>query len=229
MFGVNLREIRKQKGFTQTTLAEALANMTGEKIEKGNIAKWETGTNPKLSIIEALSIVLDTPEQYFFNSSDEKLNKIVSKFKPNLNEALSSTKKVALVDGYVGAGSGGILSNINIKEFLYIDKYSINKRYKDQEVNAIEVVGDSMTPYVNDSDIVLYKPVEERLLINLHDGKYIIETANGLQVKNLSFKSNGNIIISSENSAYPSEEIKKSESQEFLCIRGIVVGRILKS
>ncbi|NCB10121.1 MAG: LexA family transcriptional regulator [Erysipelotrichia bacterium] len=229
MFGVNLREIRKQKGFTQTTLAEALANMTGEKIEKGNIAKWENGTNPKISIIEALSIVLDTPEQFFFNSSDEKLNKIVSKFKPNINEALSNTKKIALIDGYIGAGSSGIISNVNIKDFLYIDNYSISKKYKDQVINAIEVIGDSMSPYVNDSDIVLYKPVEEKYLTNLHDGKYIIETVNGLQVKNLSFKSNGNIIISSENSAYPLEEIKKSESQEFLSIRGIVVGRILKN
>lgn len=66
MFGVNLREIRKSKDFTQTTLAEALSSLTGESIEKGNIQKWENGTNPKLSIIEALSIVLDTPEQYFF-------------------------------------------------------------------------------------------------------------------------------------------------------------------
>lgn len=229
MFGVNLREIRKQKGFTQTTLAEALANMTGEKIEKGNIAKWENGTNPKISIIESLSIVLDTPEQFFFSSSDEKLNKIVSKFKPNINEALNNTKKIALIDGYIGAGSGGIIDNVNIKDFLYIDNYSISKRYKDQVINAIEVVGDSMTPYVYDSDIVLYKPVEEKYLTNLHDGKYIIETINGLQIKNLSFKSNGSIIISSENSAYPLEEIKKSESQEFLSIRGIVVGRILKN
>ncbi len=229
MFGVNLREIRKSKDFTQTTLAEALSSLTGESIEKGNIQKWENGTNPKLSIIEALSIVLDTPEQYFFNSSDEKLNKIISRYKPNLNEAINNTKKISLIDGYVGAGSGGILKNVNIKEFLFVDKYSINKRYYDQDIYAIEVVGDSMSPYVNDSDIVLYKPVEERLLTNLHDGKYIIETANGLQVKNLSFKSNGNIIISSENKAYPPEEISKNESQEFLSIRGIVVGRILKS
>lgn len=229
MFGVNLREIRKQKGFTQTTLAEALANMTGEKIEKGNIAKWENGTNPKISIIESLSIVLDTPEQFFFSSSDEKLNKIVSKFKPNINEALNNTKKIALIDGYIGAGSGGIIDNVNIKDFLYIDNYSISKRYRDQVINAIEVVGDSMTPYVYDSDIILYKPVKEECLTNLHDGKYVIETINGLQIKNLSFKSNGNIIIGSENSAYPLEEIKKSESQEFLSIRGIVVGRILKN
>lgn len=229
MFGTNLREWRQKRKLTQADLASKLSDLLGEEIRQINVGKWETGTNPKIIVIEAIAKVLDIPEQYLFDSKEEKLNKIMIDYKPNINEAINNTKRVALVDGYVGAGSGGLLNNINIKEFLYIDKYSINKRYKDQEVNAIEVVGDSMTPYVNDSDIVLYKPVEERLLINLHDGKYIIETANGLQVKNLSFKSNGNIIISSENSAYPSEEIKKSESQEFLCIRGIVVGRILKS
>lgn len=229
MFGTNLRKWRIKRKLTQADLANKLSNLLGEEIKQINVGKWETGTNPKIMVIEAIAEVLNIPEQYLFDEKEEKLKKIMLDYNPNMNEALSNTKKIALIDGYIGAGSGGIIDNVNIKDFLYIDNYSISKRYKDQVINAIEVVGDSMTPYVYDSDIVLYKPVEEKYLTNLHDGKYIIETINGLQIKNLSFKSNGSIIISSENSAYPLEEIKKSESQEFLSIRGIVVGRILKN
>jgi phage repressor protein C with HTH and peptisase S24 domain len=61
------------------------------------------------------------------------------------------------------------------------------------------------------------------------DGKYVIETSAGVMVKNLCFKSNGDIVISSCNRIYESETIRASESQEYLEIIGMVVGRVLKS
>ncbi|MEA3384759.1 MAG: hypothetical protein U9Q20_08850 [Campylobacterota bacterium] len=84
--------------------------------------------------------------------------------------------------------------------------------------------------YVNDEDIVLYKNIQKSNIKN--DGKYIIDTKVGLQVKNLKFIINGDIRIISENRSYQNkdnydEEIKK-EDIDILSIVGVVVGRVMK-
>lgn len=228
MFGMNLREYRKLKGLTQEQLAELLSESLGENFQKINIGKWETGTNPKIKVIIALAEILEIPEQYLFDDKKEKINKIVNDHIPDFKNVMSNLKKVPLIDGYVGAGSSCSIQDIHIKDFLFVDIGSIKKAYLSKDIKAIEVIGDSMTPYVNYADLVLYCSILKGQY-NLIDGKYIIQTINGIMVKNLSFKTNGNIIISSTNTEYPSEEINSNESQEHLDIIGIVVGRILKS
>lgn len=136
--------------------------------------------------------------------------------------------KVPLLDGYVGAGSAGIIEKLKVTDYIYVDIHYINKTYKNKSIKALEVIGDSMYPYVNSYDVILFTPLEKGQY-NLTDGKYVIETINGIMIKNLSFKTNGNIIISSCNPTYPPEEIDSKESQEVLDIIGIVVGRILKN
>ena len=227
MFGKLLKKYRKEAKYTQGELAYRLSVILNRKITNENIRSWENGTNPKLDIIIPIAEILNIPEQYLFNDSKESINKIVNKEVPNFNSFNEHTKKVVLVDGYVGAGSGGYPSNDMIN-YLYVDNFMIKKSYKNKEISGLTVIGDSMFPYVNDGDIVLFSMIEKNQY-KLNDGKYIIETINGTMIKNLSFRSNGDIIISSCNKAYPDELIKSNETQEFLDIIGIVVGRILKS
>lgn len=238
MFNEKLKKYRKIARLTQSELAEKLEYKIGGSFTYSNIQSYERGINPKLEVISAIAEILDIPEQYLFDDSDTKLDKLCSnvikqnpeKYKRKLmnnTEINRDMIKVPLIDGYVGAGSTGIIDSIDISEYLYVDNHSIKKAYKNKEIKALEVIGDSMIPYVDCCDIVLFAPLGHGT--HLIDSKYIIQTCNGIMVKNLSFKTNGNIIISSCNPAYPPEEINSKESQEVIDILGIVVGRILKS
>ncbi len=142
-----------------------------------------------------------------------------------------SIRLVPLVGGLVGAGSTGFTETTEPLDQIYVDIHTIEKRYREKTIQAIRVAGDSMKPYVDENDLVLFHPLKHGEYPT-GDGKYIISTAHGEQVKNVKFMLNGNIRIISENSSYHTkdgydEEIDK-ESQEYLTIVGKVVGRILK-
>lgn len=228
MFFELLKKYRTIRGLKQSELAEKINELLNTDIKSINVSKWEQGTNPKIEIIEAIAEILDIPVQYLFDDSDKAINKIISNKAPQLKDIVEHTLRIPLIDGYVGAGSGGIIDALKINEYVYIDSSSIKRKYLDETIIAIPVIGDSMTPYVNDDDIILFHPLKE-ITHKLNDGKYVIQNINGVMVKNLKFKCNGDIIISSCNKAYSDEIIKAGESQELLEILGIVVGRILKS
>jgi len=229
MFGELLKKYRKQKGFTQVKLADRLSDLLSTEIKQINVSSWEQGVNPKIEIIEAIAEILDIPVQYLFDDSDEVINKIVANKAPQLKTMVEHTLKIPLYDGYVGAGSGGIVDELNIKDYLYIDYLSIEKKYSKKPIVAFTVAGDSMEPYVYDGDIILFHPIVPGSNFNFVDNKYVIQNHNGLMVKNLTFRANGDIVISSCNKAYRDEIIKADETQELLEILGVVVGRILKS
>ena len=228
MFFELLKKYRTTRGLKQSELADKINELLGTDIKSINVSKWEQGTNPKIEIIEAIAEILDIPVQYLFDDSDKAINKIISNKAPQLKEIVEHTLRIPLIDGYVGAGSGGIIDALKINEYVYIDNSSIKRKYLSETVIAIPVIGDSMTPYVNDDDIILFHPLKDTTHM-LNDGKYVIQTINGTMVKNLKFMCSGDIVISSCNKAYSDEIINSKESQELLDILGIVVGRILKS
>lgn len=228
MFSELLKKYRKLGNLTQGQLASQLSIFLGYEIKPTNVQSWERGINPKLEIITSIAEILKVPVQFLFDDSKETINQIVKKEMPNFKNVIDHTKEISLLDGYCGAGSSADVNNLRVMESLYVDNYMIKKAYRDEDIKALTIIGDSMSPYVNCQDIILFAPLNKGQY-NLTDGKYIISTINGVMVKNLSFRCNGDIIISSENKAYTDEIIKANETQEYLDIVGIVVGRILKS
>jgi len=228
MFSELLKKYRNITGLKQSELADKINKLIGVDVKSINVSSWENGTNPKIEVIEAIAHILDIPVQYLFDDSDKAINKIISNKAPRIKEVVEHTIRIPLIDGYVGAGSSGVVDVLKVSDFLYVDNGSIKRKYVNEPIIAVPVIGDSMTPYVNDDDIILFNPTENKSY-NLNDGKYVIQTINGIMVKNLKFMCNGDIIISSCNKAYSDEVIKSNESQEYLDILGIVVGRILKS
>lgn len=226
MFGTNLKKYRKAKGLTQEQLASEINSLIGTQYKKSSVSSWENNVSPSIEVIEAIAEILDIPEQFLFNDSNDIINTIIKNEMPNLKMIMENTKQVNVVDGYVGAGSSSVIENVKIIDTVYVDKKFIKKGYHDKTINSLIVEGDSMIPYVNGGDRVLYHPLEKGTY-NYIDGKYIISNINGVMVKNLSFRCNGDIVISSENKAYSDEIIKANETQEYLDIIGIVVGRIL--
>ncbi len=228
MFSYNLKRYRKANNLTQDKLSDEINELLNTSYTKDNVRSWEKGTNPKIDTIEAIAKILNIPVQYLFDDSKEALSKIIKKELPEMEDAMSNIKKVSFLKGYVGAGSAGEVVSRYSDNFLYIDRMMIAPKYLDSEIKALTVVGDSMIPFVDHGDIVLFTEIK-RDRYNLPDGKYIITTINGTMVKNLTFKATGDIVISSCNKAYKDEIIKADESQEYLDIVGFVVSRILKS
>lgn len=229
MFSDNLKKYRALQNLTQEQLAYKINELLINKdYKKSNVQSWERDVSPKLDVIIAIAEILNIPEQFLFDDSKEAINKIISSEAPKLKEIVEHTLRIPLLDGYVGAGSAGIMDVLKVNEYVYIDNSSIKRKYANETIIALPVVGDSMTPYVNEDDIILFNPIKDKSY-NLSDGKYVIQTINGTMVKNLKFMCNGNIVISSCNKAYGEEIINSDESQEFLDILGTVVGRILKS
>lgn len=219
----------------------------GEKIgvSKSSVISWANGTRkfPKdilkiyeiadvlgVSVLDLLPYSLEEKQKIVKNALTDELEKY-QKYLPS-NTLPSNVRTITLTNGYVGAGSFGVNDEeLETIDKIYVDIHTIEKAYRNKELQAIRVSGDSMKPYVDDGDIAMFCAFENGETPT-GDGKYIISTSLGEQIKNIKFMLNGNIRIISENSSYHTkdgydEEIEK-ESQEYLNIVGKVVGRILK-
>jgi len=227
-FGENLKRYRNKLNMSRSDLAYRITTLYGFKSSNANVQSWENGSNPKIGTIVALADILGIPEQFLFDDSTQAIDMILKNKMPMVRLLASNTLEVDMLSGYVGAGSMGHLVGMDdVSDVIYIDKMLIHKRYRDKKLRSILVVGDSMNDYVDEGDIVIFCDFDSS--IGYIDGKYVINNSNGIMVKNLSFKCNGDIVISSSNKIYESEVIKAHESQEYIEIMGMVVGRVLKS
>jgi len=237
-FNVDLFKDKVQKKFNTYKEFCKHLNLIGYEVKEDTIKKWGQGVNtPKPNAFSYIAEALDLTIIDLFDEAPKEKEKIIkqelSQNPMHYTSLLPSTllpptvKKISLTNGYVGAGSSGLMEDIDVVDEIYIDINTIAKRYRNNDINGIVVVGDSMQPWVNNGDIVLYSIIDPTF--PRMDGKYIISIDGNLMVKNIKFKVNGDIVISSENKAY-SDDIIKSDSQEQDCFRivGVVAGRILK-
>lgn len=73
MFAERLKELRKEKGFTQVQLAEALG------VSKGTVAMWETGKRePGFEMLNVLSDLFDRRIDFILGYSDDAASPKVS-------------------------------------------------------------------------------------------------------------------------------------------------------
>jgi len=228
MFQDLLRKYRVKQGLKQSDLAEKINEKLGVKTTYANVSSWESGTNPKIEVIEAISQILKIPVQYLFDDTDATIHKIISDKMPSVKDMSENTLKIQLYDGLCGAGCGGILYNTT-NDFIYIDNSFLQEKYKDKVIIAFKIVGDSMTPYLSENDIVLVNIISEFDTKPTIDGKYLINTNAGTMLKNLSFISDGSIIVSTTNKSYPNEIIKKGESSNNFEIIGVALGSLFRN
>lgn len=67
MDGLRLKKVRKERGYTQVSLAEALG------VSKGSVAMWETGKrNPEFETLEQLLSILDVSYDYLTGKKDSE-------------------------------------------------------------------------------------------------------------------------------------------------------------
>ena len=122
-------------------------------------------------------------------------------------------------DIYASAG-GGALNYDEKSDFLILDKQMIEhfgSRNVTKNMHALNILGDSMEPTLNDGDIAFVDKNSTNLNSN---GIYIVSTPVGLFVKRLQLKKGGKVVLISDNKSYPDEIIEANDAK----ILGKVVG-----
>ena len=135
------------------------------------------------------------------------------------NESEKFEKIHYFKDIYASAG-GGAENYDEDSEYLTLDEEIVNHlggKQAIKNIHALNVVGDSMEPTLNDSDIVFM----DRDSTNPNrNGVYIVSTPAGVFVKRLQLKLDGTVALVSDNESY-TDEIVNAEDIKVL---GKVVG-----
>jgi SOS-response transcriptional repressor LexA len=120
----------------------------------------------------------------------------------------------------VSAG-GGAYDGEDEYESLEIPPYFINMlggKENLKNIDAINVVGDSMEPTLNTDNIIFIDKTKNDAA---RDGIYAFTTNHGLFVKRIQRRVDGNLDIISDNKDYPSQVLDKSEIK--------ILGKVISS
>jgi phage repressor protein C with HTH and peptisase S24 domain len=120
----------------------------------------------------------------------------------------------------VSAG-GGAYDNIDDFESLEVPAYFINMlggKENLKNIEAINVVGDSMEPTLNDDNIIFLDKTRNDCS---RDGIYAFTTVHGLFVKRIQKRVDGHLDIISDNKDYPSQILNNSDIK--------IVGKVISS
>jgi SOS-response transcriptional repressor LexA len=130
--------------------------------------------------------------------------------------------KIRLIEKInASCGGGGYCDEEAECKSIYIDRETADQIGVIQLENydAINVIGDSMIPTIEDKSIVLVDRTKQTLE---GSGVYIVNTTAGLFVKRLHKSPNGEIELISDNRAYPAVTMLEEE----MSIVGRVVGSL---
>ena len=185
MFYENFNRVLKEKGITNKRLAEFITE-SGRKISKESIAKYRDGSRtPDPDVISLSAELAGVQEQIFF--SDDYYDAPIQ-----LNGDYIELPTIH-------AGAGAIGYAVDIPEQRAYPKDLIPPQVAlDENVLVIVVAGNSMEPLYYENDVVFIDMVNGRDFIQV-DGTYLVRYGDTVQIKDVSFLGNGDIMISSRN------------------------------
>lgn len=210
--GKNLRYLRKQKGLTQSDIAEKL------HIKRTMISAYEEGrSEPKLT---SLNILAET----FNVSVDEFLNRDIAISGISLLQKQQLKILAIAVDRegqenitMIGQkASAGYLNGFSDPEYLeQLPQFHMPNLSKNATYRAFEIQGDSMLPLVSGT-VIIGAYVEQ--LQDIKNGRtYVLVTASeGLVYKRVFnyLEENGKLFLKSDNEVYKPYEVAGAEILE---------------
>jgi phage repressor protein C with HTH and peptisase S24 domain len=124
-------------------------------------------------------------------------------------------------DVRASAGGGSIISDESVVDHLAFKREWITQSLgcSPDSICVIQVRGDSMTPTINDADLLL---LDMRTVSQRAEGVYVIQLQGSLLVKRLRFKINGTVDVISDNPRYSTETLSSKEAAD-LSVLGRVV------
>lgn len=107
-------------------------------------------------------------------------------------------------------GSEGPLTSEQIVDHLAFKADWIKARFNTEPRNLllIEIIGDAMSPTLEESDLLLVDLAEPRFK---HDGIYVLRRECDLAVRRVQRRADGNLLVRSDNPAYESLIVAREE------------------
>lgn len=137
--GERVKEARERKGFTQDELAHKLGYKS-----RSSINKIEKERDIPRSMIVKLAEILDVTPAFLMGWDEEK------KDKSNISAVFNDNIHMIPVFESVSAGFGAYADDYIVEYCPFI----INSEREAEETIAIRVTGDSMSPKIEDGDII---------------------------------------------------------------------------
>ena len=124
MFPERLKQLRKEKGLTQVTLAETLG------VSKGTVAMWETGKRmPGFDMLARLSELFDKRVDYIIGTSEDHRSATL------IEEEVAQLGEWAVEEDYEDM----------LRKYALLDEYGLCYLVKKAKENANSE--ETMTPY----------------------------------------------------------------------------------
>jgi phage repressor protein C with HTH and peptisase S24 domain len=129
--------------------------------------------------------------------------------------------RVPRYDIRASAGGGSVIHDESIVDHLAFKREWLTQSMgcAPEQVCVIQVRGDSMTPTINDADLLL---LDMRQVNTRTEGVYVIQLQGSLLVKRLRFKVNGAVDVISDNTRYGIETLTSHEVNQLT-----VLGRVV--
>jgi len=207
--GERIKNMRKRKDLSLQNVADSL------DVNRSSVMRWEKGETSKikLPILEKLASLFGTSAQYLLTGKEKDKDKGKDEWCAENTQEPGEFCSLPLV-GQVCAGNG-LLAEDNVIRYEVADK-----KYNRKEYFYLEVSGDSMSPKLDDGDLVL---VRKQSSIDSGDvGVFLIDGCDGV-VKKIKYDRNY-IELHSFNPYYPVRRFEGSEVQ-----RISVVGKVVES
>lgn len=144
-------------------------------------------------------------------------------YNQNPNSLIDSTDKywIKYYPSVSVSAGGGAYEDEDSYESLELPEYFLNilgGKDKLKNIEAINVVGDSMEPTLNSNNIIFIDKTNNQIS---RDGVYAFTTVHGLFVKRVQKRVDGFLDIISDNKDYPVQVLKKDEIN--------VLGKVISS
>ena len=193
-------------------IKDIISEEIGErKVLNKDVAKALGITPEHLSMLKKRNKIPFEELAYFCAKRKISLNWLL--FDQQIENIITETEKFSKIryfkDINASAGGGAINFDENY-ETLYIDKKIIDK-----DLDAINVIGDSMEPTIKDGSIIFIDRNDKNIQ---NGGIFVVSTPAGVFVKRLNLKSSGELELISDNPLYPNESVKEAE----------IIGKVVK-
>ena len=204
--GKKLTELMNQKRYTDKKMAEILNAMNIE-ISHNTIRGYKSGNSPRLEVLSAIAEVLGVLEQDLIESTARIRNILYKRYGDKGRELGSDKNVIQLEENVVGipmivTGAGAeALADLSNCEMIYIEKSLLNHYTNNKNIIAAKIIGNSMESEFRENDIVLIELVKNQNYVKV-DGVYLVRYGEIVQLKEVQFLGNGEILLKSSNSNY---------------------------
>jgi SOS-response transcriptional repressor LexA len=193
-------------------IKDIISQEIGErKVLNKDVAKALGITPENLSVLKKRNKIPYEEIAYFCAKRKISINWLL--FDQDIDTIEKETEKFSTIryfkDINASAGGGAVNFDENY-EILYIDKKIIDKN-----LDAINVIGDSMEPTIKDGSIIFIDRNDKNIQ---NGGIFVISTTAGVFVKRVNLKSSGELELISDNPLYPNESVKDAE----------IIGKVVK-